>query len=456
MTRLIADDFYQDPAFQHAKQTLLETLEKHRSKISAVKPPQNALIQSYEETLKSFQESRGLPLFFPYLGSGIGNGALVELADGSVKYDFISGIGTHWGHSHPKLISAALDAACEDIVMQGNLQQNLDSVDLIELLIQHSGMDHCFLSTSGAIANENALKIIFQKKSPAYRILAFDRCFIGRTLALSQITDRPAFREGLPHILSVDYVPFYDWRNPMESTEKTLNAIQTHLQRYPKEYACMCFEMIQGESGSFPGTHEFFVSVIKLLKEHSIAIFIDEVQTFGRTDRLFAFQHFGLEEYVDVATCGKLLHTCATLYKSSFLPKPGLISQTYTSASSSIRVAYAIVKSLLEGGYFGLRGKNMQIRKRFVEHLQKLAEKYPKKIEGPFGHGLMIAFTPFRGEREKVSSFAKALFEAGLITYISGVSPARIRFLVPAGGITDQDIDHAMAILENTLVKMDG
>src|SRR5262249_44344254 len=155
---------------------------------------------------------------------------------------------------------------------------NRDGFELIELLVKHSGLDHCILTTSGAMANENALKLIFQKKTPAHRILAFERCFAGRTIALSQITDKPAFREGLPTNLHIDYIPFYDWRNPDQSCERSLRALQTHINRYPAAHACMCFELIQGEAGSYPGTRKFFTTLMNFLREKEIAIFVDEVQ----------------------------------------------------------------------------------------------------------------------------------------------------------------------------------
>src|SRR5438477_30555 len=79
---------------------------------------------------------RGGAIFYPYLGSGLGNGALVELADGSVKFDMISGIGVqHWGHSYPVFLDAGIDATLGDTVMQGNLQQNVDAVRLSRELV---------------------------------------------------------------------------------------------------------------------------------------------------------------------------------------------------------------------------------------------------------------------------------------------------------------------------------
>lgn len=454
MIRLAADDLKDDPAIKRAKEEIISAIQKHKERISAPRGAISDLKVTYEELVKNLGNLRGQDLFYPYVGSGFGNGALVELADGSVKYDFISGIGTFWGHTNPNLIMASLNASIQDTSMGSNLQYNRDAYELMALLVKLTGLDHCFLAPSGAVANENALKIIFQKKSPAYRILAFERCFMGRTLALSQITDRPQFRDGLPTNLYVDYLPFYDWKDPKGSTEKTISILKQHINRYPKAHACLCFELIQGEGGSYPGKQEFFTALMKICKENQIVVFVDEIQTFGRTDHLFAFQHFGLQEYVDVMTCGKLMHACATLFKKEFRPKPLLIAQTFTSTPSSIHVAIAIIKSLLEEGFLGAEGKNMRIRKHFVDHLQKLTEKYPTKIEGPFGYGLMIACTPFNGDREKVTAFAKALFEEGLITYTAGINPTRLRFLVPPGGVTIDDIDQAAQILDKTLKKL--
>ncbi len=123
--------------------------------------------------------------FFPYLGSGIGNGPFVELADGSVKLDLITGIGVHgFGHSHPLLVEAGIDAAIGDTIMQGNLQQNSNSYELVKLLVDTAcqfgaGLNHCLLSTSGAMANENSLKMAFQKNYPANRVIAFLSLFRG-------------------------------------------------------------------------------------------------------------------------------------------------------------------------------------------------------------------------------------------------------------------------------------
>lgn len=432
---------------------ICKAIEEEKESLSAVKGPDLAKKQSYEETLKQFEEYRGVSLWHSYLGTGRGNGVFVELADGSVKYDFISGIGAHFGHRHPLLIKSSLESALSNTIMQGNLQQNVDAFELTQILIKASGFDHCFLSTSGATANENAFKIIFQKKCPKSRVLTFEKCFAGRTLFLSQITDKPDFREGLPRNVFVDYIPFYDWKEPEKSQKRALESLKKTIKRYPNEHACMCLELIQGESGYYPGSREFFFALFDVLKENDIAIFVDEVQSFGRTENLFAFQNFGLHKDVDVVTVGKLLQGGATLFRKEYKPKAGLISQTFIGSTSSIKGGIAILKSLLNDGYLGPTGKIREIRNYFVNKLKALSETHSDIFEGPFGYGLMIAFTPFKGDREKVIRFAKDLFEAGVITFTAGQNPTRIRMLVPAGSVTLQDIDQVCRIIETTLME---
>lgn len=450
---LTAQELAADPRIAQAKDLLLEAVKTHQKTLSGIRPPNPALKQQYSDLIASFNESRGNKLWFPYLGSGIGNGSFVELCDGSVKYDFISGIGVHYlGHSHPEILSASIDAAISDTIMQGNLQQNVDSVSLSNLLIESSGLDHCFLTTSGAMANENALKIAFQKRHPANRLLAFENCFAGRTTTLSQITDKPSFREGLPFTVSVDYIPFFDSKKPEESTQRAVTVLKQLLVRYPKQHAIILAEFIQGERGFYPGSTEFFKAIFEILKENNISILADEVQTFGRTTALFAYQHFGLEDYIDIATIGKLSQVCATLFNKDHCPRLGLLSQTFTGSTSSIHAGRVIINHLLKGDYFGLNGKIATIQHHFHSNLMAIEQRHPDLIRGPYGIGSMVAFTPFDGDFHRVSKYAQRLFEAGVISFIAGTNPTRLRFLVPAGAVTPDDIDNVTKIVEQTLL----
>ena len=102
MALLIGSDFHSDPRIRKAKQQILLALKEHQRKIRHVTPPNPNLKESYGNLIKEYGSIRVGELFLPYIGTGMGNGPLVELADGSVKYDMITGIGVHvFGHSYP-------------------------------------------------------------------------------------------------------------------------------------------------------------------------------------------------------------------------------------------------------------------------------------------------------------------------------------------------------------------
>ena len=304
------------------------------------------------------------------------------------------------------------------------------------------------------MANENALKILFQKRFPASRVLAFQHCFAGRTLALSQVTDKPAYRQGLPATLAVDYVPFFDALRPKESTAEAVASLENHLRLHPGDHACMIFELIQGEgAGYLPGDADFFRALMQILKKSGVSILMDEIQTFGRTSEFFAFQHFGLDEFVDAVTLGKLSQACATLVRAEFNPKPGLVSQTFTAPTVSIHAARVILRHMQEQNFLGPEGKIMRLSRHFTQKLEDLARRHPSLAAGPFGLGGMLAFTPLGGKTEWVTLFLHKLFDAGVIGFIAGESPARARFLLPVGSTEPSDIDAAFPILERVLLE---
>ena len=462
MGTLVAEDLASDPRMAEGKRLLLEALAEHRSRLLGIRPADPEREAEYAERIRGFGALRAGPLYFPYLGGGLGRGALVELADGSVKYDFISGIGVHhWGHSHLGLADACIEGALRDTVMQGNLEQNAESAEVARLFLEAANrrgaaLAHCFLTTSGAMANENALKIAFQKGSPAQRILAFEGGFAGRTLALSQVTDKPDYRSGLPSTLAVDYVPYFDPERPAESTEAAVAVLRGHLRRYPGQHAAMIFEFVQGEGGFRVGHRDFFEPLMSAVREAGAVVVADEIQTFGRTSEPFAFQHFGLDAHVDIVTVGKMTQVCATLFRGELRPRPGLLSQTFTASTSALAAARWVLKELASGGYFGPEGKNLRLHARFESRLRALARARPARLQGPFGIGAMVAFTPLGGDKARVEGFVQALFQAGVIGFTAGHDPTRVRFLVPAGAVDVDDVDRVMDIVEKTLAELDG
>jgi len=441
-----------------------------RESITGARGPLADLAAGYEDALERLAAAKGKPALYPYVGSGLGNGPLVELADGSVKWDMISGIGVHaFGHSDPELIATALSAAMSDTVMQGNLQFNADSIEFAELVLAEAGrtsrLRHAFLCNSGVIANESGLKVCYQKNAPASRVLAFADCFMGRTTTMAQIGDSAAGRVGIPLNTPVDYLPFHDPEQGERSTQQTLAQLQQYLDRYPGQHACMVFELVQGEGGFNAGPREFFEPLMKACREGGIAVFVDEVQTFGRTEAMFHFEQLGLGEYVDVVTLGKMSQICACLYTEAFNPKPGLLSGTFVGSTVALQVGRRVLERLRDGGFYGGSGRNALLQHAFREHAQKLISAHPQwfpPVRHPAGSvrertplfggvGGMMRLTPFGGNKAKITRALHILFAEGVIAFYCGHGPYHIRFLPPIGAMQPEQFGEVFAILERAL-----
>ena len=142
-------------------------------------------------------------------------------------------------------------------------QITTDSPKLFDLILTQANkngakFDHMFMTSSGVMAAENALKMVFQKKAPASRVIAFEGCFMGRTMAVAAITDKHIYRDGLPKTLDVDYIPFYKTDKHQESIDNAIAMLEGYFKRHPGQYAAMCMELIQGEGGYWVGNEEFF------------------------------------------------------------------------------------------------------------------------------------------------------------------------------------------------------
>jgi len=440
-----------DKRIEEARQLVEAAVKDAQQKIEGIRPPRAEQKELYEKLLEDFGKIRGGALFYPYIGSGFGKGPFVELLDGSIKYDCISGIGVHClGHLNLEIVKASFENALSDTVMQGHLQQNSESYLFSKMLQEASGLDHCFLTTSGAMANENALKIAFAARPGATRILAFERGFCGRTLALAAITDKPQNRKGLPLTLAVDYLPFYDAENPSLSTERCILKLEQLLARYPEHYAACLFELVQGEGGFYAGSHAFFSAIMQILKKANVLTIVDEIQTFGRTYELFAYNHYGVQEYVDIVTIGKLSQACATLYTTKVKPPSGLLSQTFTSSSSAIKAGIVVLQELLKGELYGKKGRNACFHHLVTKEFERLMEQ-GLPIQGPFGVGMMVAFTPFAGDQEKTTVLVRKLFEKGVIAFTAGQNPARVRFLFPINCLEERHLKEIFSILSETM-----
>lgn len=395
---------------------------------------------------------RGRPAFYPYLGSGVGRGAKVMLADGRWVLDLTLGIGVHlFGHGNLDLIETAMRAAASDLVMQGNLVFNREYYRLMRTLLDYAprGMEHCWLSLSGADANENTLKLVRQKRGGRAGIIAFRGCFHGRTSAMAAITDRPDYRSGQPQTFPVEYLGFYDRENPNSSSE-TLAALREIIAQRGDQIAAFIVELVQGEAGFVTAPREFFVPLFEECRRAGVLVWIDEVQTFARTGELFATSRLALDDYADVITIGKVFQGSAMLFRKSLAPDPALISGTYSGATVAMAVAIRIIEKLTQGGYFGAQGREQELEALTRAHLQRLARAHPGTVSAIDGVGAMIAFQYRDGALGATRELIRRCFDAGLVLYYGGHDPACIRLFLPVV-ITDEELAEAIETAERCL-----
>lgn len=457
-TGLAGHAILQSEKVQSLINDLVNEVSRLEEGITTARPPTDGLIDAGKKQFEEVGKYRGRPLFYPFLGTGAGRGAYVEVEDGSVKLDLVNGIGVNiFGHSHPKMRAAAVRGALSDVVMQGNLEPSFEYAAvgkrLVELASKKSRLKYCWLTTCGTMANENALKISRQKHTPARLVMAMENSFAGRSTMMAEVTDNAAYRQGLPVYNEVLRIPFYNSKDP-KSSETALRRMKEHVAANEKNISAFVFEPMLGEGGYRYAPREYFLPMLEFCKQNKIAVWADEVQTFMRTGELFAFETLDIGQYIDICTVAKTLQTGALLYTEDYNPQPGLVAGTFSGGSSALAAGLEALRMMTEEGYLGANGKISKIHNEFVGMLNRLNETSCKgQLVEAGGLGLMVAVTPLDGSKDAVGKLLNVLYKNGMIAFSCGRDPYRLRFLLPAV-MTSQDIQLAGQIIEKSIKEM--
>lgn len=369
-----------------------------------------------------------------------GQGAYVWDADGKEYLDFVSGIAVNnVGHCHPKVVQAVAKQA-ETLFHCSNLYWIEPQVKLAKILVENSTFDKVFFCNSGGEANEGAIKLArkYAKKhwgEGKYEIITMKKSFHGRTLATLTATGQEKFHKGyepLPEGFS--YAPF----NDLEALKKAIG---------PHTCAIM-LEPVQGEGGVLPGDEDFIKGVRQLCNENQLLFIVDEVQCgLGRTGKLFAYQHYGIEP--DIMTLAKALGGGAPI--GALLAKeqvadafqPGDHAATFGGNPLVTAAGVAALTVLLEEEL----AQNADAIGEYLRcKLEALKNKYDfiKEIRGK---GLLVGM-----ECEiEVAGIIGACLKDGLLILSAG--PHVVRFLPPLN-ITFAQVDQAVGILEKALAEV--
>jgi 4-aminobutyrate aminotransferase-like enzyme len=187
---------------------------------------------------------------------------------------------------------------------------------------------------------------------------------------MAEITDRPEYRIGQPVTFPVHYIPFHN-RNDPRSATLALEALREIIRREGDRIASFVVELVQGEAGFVTAPREFFVPLFEECKRAGIVVWVDEVQTFGRTGELFATTRLDLAEYVEVITV-----RCSERGTIPTAPSndPGLVSGTFSGATVAMAVGRRIIEKVVGEGFFGSRGREIVLEKLTRAHLEPRPE----------------------------------------------------------------------------------
>ncbi|NLX64963.1 MAG: aspartate aminotransferase family protein [Clostridiaceae bacterium] len=370
-----------------------------------------------------------------------GEGMKLWDLDGKVYYDFLAGIAVNaLGHSHPALVNAIVEQA-KKFIHCSNYYYIESQAKLAQLIVENSCCDKVFFANSGAEANEGAIKLArlyYRKKGfpEKFEIITLEKSFHGRTLATLAATGQEKYQKNYcpltPKFLSVPMNDIYA------------------LDRAITEYTCaVMLEPIQGESGVNPANVDYIKQVRKLCNEKGILLIFDEVQCgLGRTGKMFAYEHFGVEP--DIFTLAKALGggfpigaLCAKEPVASAF-EPGDHGSTFGGNPLACSAGYAALSTIINDRLYE---NSAVMGDYFIGKLNGLKEKYGI-IKEVRGKGLMIGVEFFQPKAVEVK--LKCL-ESGYL--IGSVGDNIIRMLPPLI-ITKEDIDGFIAALDGILEKL--
>jgi acetylornithine aminotransferase len=366
-----------------------------------------------------------------------GSGVTLFDSTGRSYTDFVAGIAVcNLGHAHPKLCRTLADQA-DTLWHVSNLYYTIPQIELAAWLVDHSFADRVFFGNSGAEANEAAIKLArryFKDRSEPqrFRIISMLQSFHGRTMATLSATGQDKIKKGFDPILEgFDFVAFND-------TQALASAIG------PETCAVM-LEPIQGEGGVRCPDAEFLKQVRNLCDDAGILLIFDEIQTgMGRTGKLFAYEHFGIEP--DIMTLAKALANGlpigAMLAKENIAAAfgPGAHASTFGGTPLVTSVARDVCKILDEDNIID---SARRAGRYFQEKLLGLKERH-EVIADVRGIGLLL------GMKLKIdgASIVTQCMERGFL--INCIQDNILRFAPPLV-ISEAEIDALVQCLDDVL-----
>ncbi len=397
-----------------------------------------------------------------------GRGATITDLDGNTFIDFTGGVGClNVGHSHPRVVEAAqaqLERFSHTDFTIVPYEQYVELAERLTALAPVRAPVKAAFFNAGTEAIENAVKFArAYTKRPA--VIAFDGAFHGRTMMSMSLTSKThPYKAGFgPFAPEVYRAPFpQDYRGP--SSEVALAALEAMFATSvaAEHVAAIVVEPVQGEAGFIVAPHDFLAGVRRICDEHGIVLIVDEVQTgFGRTGRMFALEHYGIE--ADLMTVAKSiaagLPLSGVLGSAAIMDAPGesAIGGTYVGNPVAQAAALAVLDVIEEDN---LVERAVQLGETIRARMLAWQERFPAvgDVRG-LGAMLAIELVEDRETKRPAPALASAVVEGagkrGLLLLKAGIHGNCIRVLSPLV-LTDAELEEALAVWEDALAAALG
>ncbi len=374
----------------------------------------------------------------PQLVFAEGRGSWLVDQQGKRYLDFVQGWAVNClGHGHPAIVEA-LASQARKLINPSPAFYNEPSLKLAAGLAAHSCFDRVFFASTGAEANEGAIKLARKwgqkHKGGAHEIITFAGGFHGRTLATMSASGKPGW-----DTLFAPQVPGFP--------KAQLNDLDSVAALINERTVAIMLEPIQGEGGVVPASVEFLQLLRQICDDRGLLLIVDEVQTgMGRTGKLFAHQHAGIEP--DIMTLGKGIGGGVPL--SALLAKESVCcfeagdqGGTYNGNPLMTAVGIAVLEVLTAPGFLdevAAKGEYLGAG------LQRLSDRLG--LRGERGEGLLRALLLADERGPAIVEAARERGPEGLL--LNAPRPHLLRFM-PSLTVSREEIDQMLAWLEELL-----
>ena len=353
--------------------------------------------------------------------------------DKGIEYlDLYSGHGViSIGHTQPDYV-AKVKEQLDNLSFYSNAIQNPLQVELAEKLGKMSGLTDfsLFLCSSGAEANENALKVASFHTNKS-RVIAFDNSFHGRTSAAVAVTDNKKIVAPINAQQVVTFLPL-----------NQIDLVEAELKK--GDVCAVIIEPIQGVGGLDQGTTEFFQALEKACKANDVVLILDEVQSgYGRSGKFFAFQHHGINP--DIVTTAKGMGNGfpigGVLISPKFQASYGLLGTTFGGSHLACAAGIAVLDVMEKQNLIANTNK---VSDYFMEAIKQVPEIIKVK-----GRGLMLGV---EFDFDVSALRKKMIIEKHIFT--GGANNKNLLRILPPLTINKEAIDTFIIALKESLAEL--